>query len=255
LERAIHNGKLTDETVDYACDSFDNISAVGFFTYERFGGEQYTNLRNGYIRLINHLSSGISKSSIKLNSDVLSVDWQRKDNRVLIRLSNQPIAYRARYVISTTSLGYLKQYHRRFFVPALPLAKQRSIERLGFGTINKLFLFFDKPIFTKGERGFQVFWTGDMPNMNITRNSDFNRSPNIRRIMRGFSSFYVFPKAPNMIFAFLVGTAAEFSEHMSDSDLQTLMFHVLKNSFPKFKFQNPTGFERFFLIEKFRLFK
>lgn len=41
--------------------------------------------------------------------------------------------------------GYLKKHHSALFHPPLPLHKLHSVQRLGFGTNNKIFVEFDSP--------------------------------------------------------------------------------------------------------------
>lgn len=42
-------------------------------------------------------------------------------------------------------LGYLKKHHSTLFHPPLPLHKLHSVQRLGFGTNNKIYVEFDSP--------------------------------------------------------------------------------------------------------------
>ena len=41
--------------------------------------------------------------------------------------------------------GYLKKHHTTLLSPPLPLHKQHSVQRLGFGTNNKIFVEFESP--------------------------------------------------------------------------------------------------------------
>lgn len=59
-------------------------------------------------------------------------------NIKIIRKNQEIITYRAKHVVCTQSIGCLKKTMHDVFVPPLPYAKQISIERLGFGTINKV---------------------------------------------------------------------------------------------------------------------
>jgi hypothetical protein len=60
------------------------------------------------------------------------------------------------------SLGCLKMTYRRLFYPPLPHYKVNAIEKLGFGTVNKLFLVFDQALFNKDVQGLQVLWRNDL---------------------------------------------------------------------------------------------
>lgn len=51
----------------------------------------------------------------------------------------------AHKVTCSVSSGYLKKHHQALFHPPLPLHKLHSVQRLGFGTNNKIFVQFDLP--------------------------------------------------------------------------------------------------------------
>lgn len=87
LLRAIYNGKLNDERVDYAIDSFYELSAQGYNEFEDFAGEQNTNIKNGYNKLLEYLSSNIPQSSIKLNEEVKNVDWTNSEVKITSLIS------------------------------------------------------------------------------------------------------------------------------------------------------------------------
>ena len=67
----------------------------------------------------------------------------------------------ADHVIVTCSLGFLKRNAHRMFKPLLPNDKLAVIHRMGFGTVNKIFLEFEKPWWDKDSNGIQFAWTND----------------------------------------------------------------------------------------------
>jgi monoamine oxidase len=60
----------------------------------------------------------------------------------------------ADHVIVTCSLGHLKQYHDSLFNPALPKCKVDAIERMGFGNVEKVFLYYEPPFWSTPENPF-----------------------------------------------------------------------------------------------------
>jgi monoamine oxidase len=60
--------------------------------------------------------------------------------------------------ISLNILGYLKLHHNKLFKPPLPQNKMDAIENMGFGKVNKIFLYFEKPYWTKGKGGVKLAW-------------------------------------------------------------------------------------------------
>ena len=82
----------------------------------------------------------ISKDKIELNSIVKRIFIHEDEEYVNIEIikNQQIINYQAKHVVCTQSIGCLKQTMHQIFVPPLPHAKRMSIEKLGFGTINKV---------------------------------------------------------------------------------------------------------------------
>ena len=161
LIHSVYENIIEQEKSDFAIDNFNQLSALGFNEYENMPGDEFTNLKNGFISLINELKRNVSYA-INLDEPVLNIDLRLR-NKIRVKTSKQ--IYEADYVISTVSLGYMKSNYDKLFNPKLNLLapqKVNAINRLGFGTVDKLFFVFDEPIFTDGEQGFQIFWQNDM---------------------------------------------------------------------------------------------
>ncbi len=170
LVRSMYRSKLDEDRSDYACTSFNEVGAVGYLEYADFGGDQYTNLKNGYVKLIEYLTRNLSSSNkIKLNEKVELIDYSASSNKIKVK-TNKNITYKANYVISTISLGYLKENYRKLFNPQLPSDKINAIEALGFGTMDKIFLVFDEAIMQDDDQGFNFFWENDLPSLDTTYN-------------------------------------------------------------------------------------
>jgi spermine oxidase len=122
-------------------------------------------LKNGYFKLIDLLKANISQSSIKLKTIVTSINSSNSKGQIIVdtlnSISNTKIQYKADIVLVTVSLGVLKQNYKKLFTPSLPSQKANAIEKLGFGTMNKVFVVFNNTVFKKGEQGFQLFWRND----------------------------------------------------------------------------------------------
>lgn len=60
--------------------------------------------------------------------------------------------YKADHVIVTVSLGVLKAKHESLFIPSLPDYKIETIKSLGFGSVAKIYVLFEKPFWNLGDR-------------------------------------------------------------------------------------------------------
>lgn len=58
--------------------------------------------------------------------------------------------------------GYLKKHHSALFQPPLPLHKLHSVQRLGFGTNNKIFVEFDSPWWDADCEVIHLLWEDEV---------------------------------------------------------------------------------------------
>lgn len=163
LIKAVFRYKINEERHWSACDYLSDLSAFGWNEYEDFDDEQYNRLKFGYIKLIDYLASFIPANLIKLNENVEKINWQlENDDTIKVNtynnLDQKLNDYNADYVVCTIPLGVLKTNHTKLFNPILPNALVGSIERLGFGSVNKIFTVFDKPLNYKNFSFLQILW-------------------------------------------------------------------------------------------------
>jgi hypothetical protein len=118
---------------------------------------------------------------------------------------NIPVSSKDMFTSVTCSLGYLKLHHNKLFKPPLPQNKMDAIENMGFGKVNKIFLYFEKPYWTKGKGGVKLAW-------NHTSNS-FEES-------QWYKSIFAFDEVlnnPKVLVAWVHGKAAEYMETLPEN--------------------------------------
>lgn len=71
------------------------------------------------------------------------------------------VKLRADSAICTIPLGVLKEHITNMFIPALPEYKIESVERLLFGTVNKIFLGYDRPFLNANISEVLLLWDTD----------------------------------------------------------------------------------------------
>ncbi|CAB9501546.1 specific histone demethylase 1 homolog [Seminavis robusta] len=117
---------------------------------ERLAGVPYSGSEGGgFGRLIRGVAEP-HQGKIRLNSRVTKIEYDFSDGEYPVRVTyleendiNRRETISAKKVLVTTSLGVLKEGTIEF-VPSLPSWKQNAINQMGFGVINKCFLFWDE---------------------------------------------------------------------------------------------------------------
>ncbi|EOD18522.1 hypothetical protein EMIHUDRAFT_445147 [Emiliania huxleyi CCMP1516] len=123
-----------------------------------FGGGHYL-LPDGYGGLLRKVAAGLD---IRLGHEVKTV--KKEPRGVLVEAVNggSPVIFTADVAICSLPLGVLKA-GAVVFEPPLPPRKQEAIERLGFGSLNKVLLGFERPFWEEREGG-RDFWGWTAPN-------------------------------------------------------------------------------------------
>ncbi len=124
----------------------DTIS-THFDNDEEFGGDDFIPV-NGYKPLMDDLARGLD-IRCSVVAQVIRYDTDG------VQIETNQGTYRADRVICTVPLGVLKSGTIRF-EPGLSESKREAIDRIGWGTINKVGLLFDHTFWPEGPKGFGV---------------------------------------------------------------------------------------------------
>jgi monoamine oxidase len=122
---------------EYACD-FHDLSLSQWDEDYEYGGADYQ-FADGFSVLIHFLAQECKRLGFEMQTGaaVQSVDWSTRE--VCVGTAEQD--YRSAKAVVTLPLGVLKHQAIRFG-GKLPEDKQRAIERLGMGTLNKVLMTF-----------------------------------------------------------------------------------------------------------------
>lgn len=96
---------------------------------------------------------------IILKKEVINIDWLNTTEEVIKVKCSDNTTYDADHVIITTSLGFLKHSYKTLFTPQLPAIKRNAIEGLSIGTVDKIYMEWEKPFWTDDWPGFGLLWT------------------------------------------------------------------------------------------------
>ena len=139
---AVYSRRSDEERYESACSDLKQLSAVGFYQFESFPGNNFVNLRNGYQQILDFLIAKIPSQVIRLNERVDNINYS--GDRVTVRTNRN--TYTSNTVLVTIPLGNLKRNQQQLFTPSLPARKVNGINNLGFGDMNKIFTVFTQPV-------------------------------------------------------------------------------------------------------------
>lgn len=217
LERRVMNWHYAH--LEYGCAALlKDVSLPNWNQDDAYGGfgGAHCMIKGGYCAVVESLADGLP---IHLNQIVTNIaytlrDPERVDQQRKVRVStSNGNEFSGDAVLITVPLGCLKAGSINF-VPALPEWKQLSIQRLGFGVLNKVVLEFP-----------EVFWDDSVDYFGATAEETDCRGQcfmfwNVRKTVG----------APVLI-ALLVGKAAIEGQNMSSMDHVSHAVSVLRKLF------------------------
>lgn len=127
--------------------------------------------------------------------------------------------YYANHVICTVPLGVLKDNHHTLFEPELPQYKQESIDHLLFGTVDKIFLEYDRPFLNKDISEVMLLWD--------TQDEQPDDTNNMERTW--FRKIYSFSKiSETMMLGWISGKEAEYMETLPHTTVADVCTDILR---------------------------
>ena len=159
LREMIFNQHMRQESVVSGCHNLEDVSLSEFGCYEELPGIHYT-IPPGFQCVLDILVEKLPADSILLNHTVkrIQYDGQFEDGAAVCIECENGHKYYAKHVICTVSLGVLKNACNRLFEPSLPQDKIEAIDRLGFGIVDKIILYFDEPIVAPDVFRVELLW-------------------------------------------------------------------------------------------------
>lgn len=132
---------------------------------------------------------------------------------------NDNTEYYAEHVICTIPLGVLKENHHTLFEPELPQYKQESIDHLLFGTVDKIFLEYDRPFLNKDISEVMLLW-----DTNDEATDDANAIEHT-----WFRKIYSFSKInETLLLGWISGKEAEYMETLPHTTVADVCTDILR---------------------------
>ncbi|XP_050443690.1 spermine oxidase [Adelges cooleyi] len=179
LQRLIFNCLLKRESCITGCNSMIDIDLIELGSYKELQGGNIA-LPGGYSSILDPICSKLSSDCIKTNCQVTKIKWPSgidnaadsdDSDKTVIEVGGEDVTdetvyvyckdkvYSADSIICTLPLGVLKSCD--IFCPKLPKYKEKSIARLLYGVVNKIFLYYDRPFLSKDVDEILLLWDDD----------------------------------------------------------------------------------------------
>lgn len=130
-------------------------------------------------------------------------------------------SYIADHLICTVSVGVLKERHLSLFDPILPADKFDSIEGMGFGTVDKIYVEFEQPFWPDAWEGFAMLWKAEQ--LKEVREDPFNSA-----WLEGVVGFFRINYQPNILCGWITGPMARIMEQTDTMQIKDGVQKVLR---------------------------
>ena len=212
---------------------------------------------NSKIRLRHHLKRILLDSSLQCvepifdnKSDSIRAKYTNDKNKVVLVICDESetdkpkdVIVVADNVICTMGLGYLKENFNNIITPLSLFSEERrlAVNRLGFGTINKIFLFYEKPFWSEKLELVNMIW--------LPENSEFRldklivRNSTKRLWYEDICKVEVVRSHPNTLLAWIAGT--EEFEKLDDKTIADECTRLLRRFLADETIPEPKSIFRF----------
>ncbi|GAB0093068.1 peroxisomal N(1)-acetyl-spermine/spermidine oxidase [Sergentomyia squamirostris] len=247
IKQLIFNCLLKRETCITGCDNMNEIDLLELGSYTELQGGNIV-LPAGYSSILGPLTDNLTAQQIIKACPVRTIHWRRKGSiatvgnlatveedaegdsddsdktvteaptktfNVKIESEAGEIFY-ADHVICTIPLGVLKEKADVLFSPPLPAYKRESIERLLFGTVDKIFLEYDRPFLNASISEIMLLW-----------NDEASSTANLKDVW--YKKIYSFAKVTEtLLLGWISGREAEFMETLSHDEVAEKCTEILR---------------------------
>lgn len=153
-------------------------------------------------------------------------DYDAPEGSVRVDCENGRV-FHAEHVICTIPLGVLKQTHKTLFDPELPHYKQESIENLMFGTVDKIFLVYERPFLSAAISEVMLLWDDDK---HETTASEDERASEEYLSKNWYKKIYSFAKITDtLLLGWVSGREAEYMETLSHETVAEKCTEILRS--------------------------
>jgi len=147
------------------CEKLIDVSVQGWNSFERLSTkiDERVYVKGGLVNFLKRIFlEKIPMKHIQLNTIVRRIHIHENQGYVsveIVRKNREMQVYHVKHLVCTQSIGCLKQTMHEMFDPPLPYTKRLAIDKLGFGTVNRVYLIFSKPFWDVDFNSFHFLWS------------------------------------------------------------------------------------------------
>lgn len=208
------------------CDSLSELSLKSFLQYKECQGNPLVNFKKGYSTLVESFARKIPPNVICLLKPVVLIKQTVPPgtgttsygrNCAVQVVCEDGSCHNADHVIVSTSLGCLKHNASTMFSPPLSAEKLEVIKKVGFGTVDKIFIEFERPFWPKDSSGYSLVWR-----------SSHAKEESSHQWYKAIFGLYTVPFATNVLCGWIGGAEARHMESLSDVEVQETCVRILQ---------------------------
>ncbi|CAO3566482.1 unnamed protein product [Mortierella alpina] len=218
-------------------------ASMKFLDAERIFPGDHSLVTNGFDRIIKVLACELKGVRVLLEHVVDKIEYTESE----VKVSTNRGVFTADQVLVTLPLGVLKAQSKTLFSPQLPVSKELAIERLSFGTMFKIILFFPTCFWPTEDHFLNFLPTTSsatlsspahiQPDPELTAQFELSE-PQIEALttymkdLANYSSMVHLYQKPILI-GYATNRAAELMERLSDAEARMVYVCQMAHYFPQ----------------------
>lgn len=228
--RRVYEWCKRTECTDEACSSLYDVSAIPQDEYKALKGEFYNCLGpRGYQAILDTLLEALPFGALVCDRAVQRIHWALEGELHPTKLlCKNGDCFKADHVIVTVPLGFLKEHAADLFEPALPEPKTNAIHRLGFGTVDKIYLRFEERFWPEDCAGIQLVWDAGPEKEGYSSESQGDKWKDTW--YKKICGFDTVDLHPNVLCGWITGREALHMESLNEKTVGEVCVRLLKSA-------------------------
>ncbi|CAF1405759.1 unnamed protein product [Adineta steineri] len=234
----------SSELIENGCLTLSDLSLIEYGSFEYLDGEPEYEFKNGgYRPFISYMKSFIPDDNrIRLNSEVIRVKYLEDSHQLLVHIRHHSKTNEEEistilcdHMIWTSSLGYLKENFSSIFSNEIELIeqKQTAINNLGFDTINKVAMIYEKSFWPEENHLIILLHTQKQKLLTLSESLKAllnTKESDIQTIIEAIHMYEVLSSAEvPVLICWFGGPAALLLENLSEKVIGQICHEVLCN--------------------------